>query len=199
MILSDNRSLAILTPTKTGTMSLEKALGGRGFFVKMPRHARHIPEDYARPLSNVAVIVVARHPHDRMVSMYRFGLSRMSASSWFYRLDMSTFEGFLRGWAEQRDRGRRTDWTSTISDYVREAKAARHPVYVLDAVALGTRGFAAHLEPYVPGIRDAAPAVHVNASGKLADRKKWWTRAAHRVVGDRLDEDLKLHYKYERP
>lgn len=191
MILSVDERVAIMTPTKTGTRSLEAALvkgGAERFFVQMPRHAPTAPPRFSK------VFVAIRHPHARLVSMWGYG--RRSPHGWFIGKVEGSFEAFVEAWTTCRDAmkiGKHHDWTSLMSDYV-DANSGRKPrVFRLEDDSVNAIQRALLKLGYPITITEK----HVNGSSH-DQWESYWTKRALDTIGDRLDPDLDLG-SYIRP
>lgn len=112
MIHSKDRKTVIVTPTKTGTKSLEATLKSVGWDVVMPRHAWQIKEC---KWAVRTIVLPIRHPYKRLQSMYFFGLA--TNHSTLLGWGAGGFDLFLANWAREKERRKSPYWTMTYSDY----------------------------------------------------------------------------------
>lgn len=192
MLLADDKKYVVPTATKTGTFSLESALKGRGFTQRMPRHATTIPEEW----HGARVLFMIRHPHARLVSMYRYGI--VKKHSWLLQAGAGGFDNFCANWAAARDARKPQDWTTLLCEYVNAAQETNSRVDMHRLEDDGVQAFLERLAPHYPGV--AVVDKHIN---KAADRfhtpwERMWTKPALAAIGNRLDEDLYLG-DYSKP
>lgn len=191
MLLANDHKAVVLTPTKTGTFSLESSLHGRGFERTMPRHRRDIPE----PWHGADVYLLIRNPYARLVSAYKYGI--VHKHSLLLRWGEHGFEAFCENWATARDNGKSLDWTTLYSEYIEQAQQTnpcRVSYFKLEDD--GVAGLAAHLKKQYPDI----PVVNrrINTSDKV--ETPLWTREALAAIGDRLLPDMaRGNYMKPRP
>ena len=117
MLLSNDKRFVILTPTKTGTFSLEAALKERGGWEqRMPRHGMEIPKAWHK----ATVLVMCRNPYHRLVSMYHYG--KVKKHSRLLKWGQHGFPAFVRNWLDARAKGKPHDWVTLVSEYLDAAR-----------------------------------------------------------------------------
>lgn len=190
MITNKSFTTVIVTPTKTGTKSMESALKSQGWEVFMPRHASVIPEAYK--YNGLKVFLTIRNPYSRLVSMYRFGI--VTNHSYLLRMGMLGFDSFCENWVRSLKTHKPHDWAMTYSNYL---DALLRQGYMGTRVLKIEKGTAAALKAV-----GAAPVErHVNKShDRPTSPTVYWTKANLKVVGPAVQEDCeRFGYTFNEP
>lgn len=204
MIIRPDGRLVVLTPTKTGTRSLEAALSEQGWAVVMPRHGRVLPDAVLlKPRATIRVFITIRNPYARLLSAYTYGRAQ-GYSGWFLGKAEGSFLTFLRAWARDVDerllRLRHHDWLTPQADYYLSAMDYTENVKLLKLEDGGTRGM---LEAIRKHDRKVRPVEEHRNRSKSMEGKAWeevWEIKHLDAVGSRLDRDLDLGgYGYPLP
>lgn len=196
MLISPDRSQVILTPTKTGTKSLEAAFTKHGWTAHMPRHDRRLPIGI-RGRARCSVII--RNPYDRLRSMYTFGLhtkhSTLLRWATFSDSKEASFEFFLHNWLAARRGRKNPDWTTTYSEYLQHAQGECRDgtMVTVFKIELGTG-------PILKMFKLPPEERHVNRSAdkKVPKPPMYWTGKNVDMVAEVLEDDMELG-SYEIP
>ena len=201
MLQSKDYKHLIITPTKSGTISLEAVLVKKGYTFTYPRHTWKIEDRVCPELQQVHMMI--RHPHLRLLSMYHFAIVR--ENTYILKMAKHGFKDFCVQWADKRDRMlnvglgvKGINWLLLYDDYLRlihsqlkEAAADHVKVYTYRLEKEGQKQMLRSLLP-----NDEVPQDQVvkNDSSKHfeAPIEHYWNKETFAIIGDRLDADLRL-------
>jgi len=186
MILKNDQTIVIVTPTKTGTFSLESCFRTQSdYSIIKPRHRHTLPDYSAWP--EAVVIIPIRHPFARIFSAYMWTRGNYSRI-WH---DAVNFEEFCVRWRDAFDNKRNHDWTWRYCDYVNyHAERGRS----VELFKLERNGVAQILDRCNV---DVAPR-HINKTSKDVPREQrphWrdhFNMNCYRLLLDPLQPDLDL-------
>lgn len=188
MIIKNDQTLVIPTPTKTATFSLESGFRSNGdYTIIKPRHRHTFPAYMGNVRPVVAMLI--RHPYARIFSAWRW----MKEHGGYALGRAETFEEFCEDWVTAAKARLKHDWTFRYTDYYQYYRRAlglrKIRIFCLeqDGVQRLQEFCGVTVEPR-----------HVNASSKHLpkdERPRWEDHFTHRcreLVRRYLKPDLKL-------